>query len=109
MRVAAAKLLVHVLGCRAAAGTATGAELNTLAMAYDQGRGCRPDYFRALSLLEAAASLGHEVAAATLAEETNELRWWCRAAELGNEYAKTMVRLRLLTRSALHTDSPMTY
>lgn len=87
MRMAAEQLLVYVLSARAAAGTATGAELNALAMAYDSGRGCTPNYFRALVFLEAAASLGHEMAAATLAEETNKQRWWRRAAELGNEYA----------------------
>lgn len=102
-RVAAEQLLVCVLSARAAAGTATGAELNTLAMAYDSGRGCTPNYFLAFVFLEAAASLGHEIAAATLAEETDNPRWWRRAAELGNECAASRVQVLAKTSQSLYS------
>lgn len=94
-RVTSDRLLVKTLYARAAAGTATGDELNALAMAFDQGRGCTACYFRAFVLLEAAASLGHEIAASTLAYETNNPRWWRRAAQLGNEHAQSVVALLL--------------
>lgn len=83
----AERLLFVELMARADGAIANANELNALAMAYDTGRGCNQCTIQAVTYLVRAADKGHEIAAATLAHVTNDMRWWLRAAHLGNEGA----------------------
>jgi len=87
------KVLYRALLRRAAAGTATGAELNTVALMTDAGSVLPPNPKRALVFLRAAAAgRRHPCATATLAAATQSLRWWREAAARhGNAWAQTVM------------------
>ena len=87
------RLLYKTLLRRVSNGSATGDELNTLALMTDAGYVLRPNPRRALVFLRAAAECcGHPCATATLAAVMQSLRWWRVAATWhNNAWAQTVV------------------
>lgn len=87
------KVLFCTLLRRAVNGTATGNELNTLALMTDAGSVLPPNRTRALIFLRAAAiAHNHECAVATLAAVSQSLHWWRVAATFNNNaWAQTIV------------------